>query len=398
MILSTLRRIRKPLPNTAARLLALIPFVILVGFYLHTSAKRLAENPKDRLTPGISQIAEGWRSVWALREKGRVTVTALREDTLEGLANKISGDTRFATTIRPVEVPLDPPRDLRAGESLRIRFAAPEPDPDALPGFDDNAAETTSTETIHHVAMGETLPAIKARYEAEGHRVESIEARAEPFPRAIVTGEMLSVPLTERRVVTDIIASLKRLIVGVLIAISIALILGMSMGAFTPIDATFGTFMSGLAKIPPLALLPIIFIFQGIGEPAKITIIALGIAPTLTLDVYLRARDFPQELIVKAYTLGASTLEVLVKVMLPFCWPQILNAIRLSLGPAWVYLIASETFASESGLGSRIFIVQRQLGMNVILIYVFIIMLIGLAVDWAIREFIRRRYPWAEVQ
>ena len=76
-------------------------------------------------------------------------------------------------------------------------------------------------------------------------------------------------------------------------------------------------------------------------------------------------------------------------------WPGFLNSIRLSFGPAWVFLIASEAIAADAGLGYRIFVVQRQLGMNVILIYVAIIMLIGLGVDWLMRWFIHSRYKWA---
>lgn len=211
-------------------------------------------------------------------------------------------------------------------------------------------------------------------------------------------GAKVRYPTAERRIVTDTLSSLRLLGIGLGIGIAVSLSLGLAMGSFTAVEALMMPFVSALAKIPPLALLPIIFIFLGAGDLAKITIIALGVAPSMTLDLVLRARDIPRELIIKAYTLGASTLEVVFKVILAGIWPSVLNSIRLALGPAWVFLIASEAIASEAGLGYRIFVVQRQLGMNVILIYVAWIMVLGLAMDLSLRAWISWRYPWTDVK
>lgn len=314
------------MPGSLHAILGALPFLVIVLAYSHFSARRHAENPKDKLMPGGAQLAEGWRDVTRLRTAKFIEHEVRAGDTLESIAREVSGSESFAEDIRPAGgEPLDP-------------------------------------------------------------------------PRALVPGEKLRVPTTERRVVVDLAASLKRLATGLGIGIGIALALGLSMGLFTPVDALLNPLVSGLAKIPPLALLPIIFIAMGTGESAKIAIIALGIAPTMVLDVLMRVREVPSELITKAYTLGASTVEVGFKVILAMVWPQFLNAVRLALGPAWVYLIASEAIASEAGLGYRIFVVQRQLGMNVILLYVAIVMVIGLALDAAIRWFISWRYPWAEIR
>lgn len=219
-------------------------------------------------------------------------------------------------------------------------------------------------------------------------------------PRALVPGEVLRVPMEfERLVLNDVSASLGRLLKGLAIGIIAAIFLGVGMGAFTPLERAFFPVTAALAKIPPIAILPILFIFLGAtGDTSKIAIIALGIAPTMTLDILLRAKDVPRELITKAYTLGASTTEVVFKVIMPIIWPQVLNAIRLVLGPAWVYLIAAEAISANAGLGYRIFVVQRQLGMNIILIYIAIIMMIGLAMDMGLKAFITWRYKWAEVK
>lgn len=211
-------------------------------------------------------------------------------------------------------------------------------------------------------------------------------------------GALVRYPTVERRIVADTLSSLRLLGYGLGIGIVVSVALGLTMGAFSPAESLLFSFVSALAKIPPLALLPIFFISMGVGDMAKIAIIVVGIAPTMTMDIVMRARDIPRELIIKAYTLGASTLEVVFKVILAGIWPSVINSIRLSLGPAWVFLIAAEAVSSDAGLGYRIFIVQRQIGMNVILIYVAWIMVLGLAMDFALRAWVAWRYPWSDVK
>ena len=193
-------------------------------------------------------------------------------------------------------------------------------------------------------------------------------------------------------------ASLKRLGQGMGAGLLVAAVLGLAMGVFSTVHALFSPIVTALAKIPPLAILPIIFIFLGVDESSKIVLIALGIAPTLTNDIALTAKEIPRNTIVKAYTLGASTPEVTLKVILPQILPRVLDSIRLTIGPAWIFLIASEAISAESGLGYRIYVVQRQLAMNVILPYVVWIALIGLAMDYGIAAFSKWRFPWAHAK
>jgi NitT/TauT family transport system permease protein len=74
--------------------------------------------------------------------------------------------------------------------------------------------------------------------------------------------------------------------------------------------------------------------------------------------------------------------------------PRLLGALRLALGPAWLFLIAAEAIAADQGLGYRIFLVRRYLAMDVILVYVIWITLLAFALDWALRTLTRRLYPW----
>ena len=98
---------------------------------------------------------------------------------------------------------------------------------------------------------------------------------------------------------------------------------------------------------------------------------------------------------VKAQTLGASSLIVALRVALPQIMPRLIQALRLAIGPAWLFLIASEAIAADAGLGYRIFLVRRYLAMDVILVYVAWISLLAFLMDLGLRALSRRLYPWA---
>jgi len=193
----------------------------------------------------------------------------------------------------------------------------------------------------------------------------------------------------------DTAVSLMRLGIGVGIASLTGLIAGLAIGLLPHMRAALGTFVAVVSMIPPLAILPILFITFGLGEVSKVMLIVIGITPFLIRDMSQRVIDIPHELIVKAQTLGASSLVIALRVALPQVMPRLIQAVRLSLGPAWLFLIAAEAIASDLGLGYRIFLVRRYLAMDVILTYVIWITLLAFVIDWALRMLSRKLYPWA---
>jgi NitT/TauT family transport system permease protein len=114
----------------------------------------------------------------------------------------------------------------------------------------------------------------------------------------------------------------------------------------------------------------------------------------ITRDIYLATRKLPGEQITKALTLGAGQLDILYRIVLPQVLPRLIDTLRLSLGAAWLFLIAAEAIASSEGLGYRIFLVRRYLAMDVILPYVMWITFLGFALDWLLRVLLRWRFSW----
>jgi NitT/TauT family transport system permease protein len=195
--------------------------------------------------------------------------------------------------------------------------------------------------------------------------------------------------------VVDTIASLKRLAAGLGLAAVTTLVLGLAIGLLPLVRAGLGPLVATIAVIPPIAVLPILFIVFGLGETSKIVLIFVGLTPFMVRDLSSFVAAIPEEQLVKAQTLGAGTWVVALRVALPQALPRLLESLRFSLGPAWVFLISAEAIAADVGLGYRIFLVRRYLAMDVILPYVAWISLLAVCMDWALVALSRAAFPWA---
>lgn len=193
---------------------------------------------------------------------------------------------------------------------------------------------------------------------------------------------------------SDTAATMVRILSALAISTAIALFAGIFIGLLPLARTTFGPIVAVASMVPPLALLPILFIVMGLGEASKIALVVIGTTLKLTRDVALRVEDIPHEQIVKAETLGASTFQIASRIVLPQILPRLIDAVRLELGPAWLFVIAAEAIAADAGLGYRIFLVRRYLAMDVIIPYVAWITLLAFVMDWALKLLQRKAFPW----
>lgn len=192
----------------------------------------------------------------------------------------------------------------------------------------------------------------------------------------------------------DATASLQRLLTGLLLSATTAFALALLIGLLPLARSALGGFVAVVSLVPPLAVLPILFIAAGLGETSKILLIAIGTAPVLIRDLAARVIELPGEQMVKAQTLEASTWQIALRVTVPQLLPRLIDALRLALGPAWLFLISAEAIAAESGLGYRIFLVRRYFAMDVILPYVACITLLAFLMDMALLALRRTAFPW----
>lgn len=198
----------------------------------------------------------------------------------------------------------------------------------------------------------------------------------------------------ELTLLQDTIASLSRLAIGVSAAALVGFVLGLNFGLFPGPGALMNPFVTFASIVPPLALLPILFITFGVDELAKIMLIFIGVTPPILRDVTAHAKSIPREQIVKSLTLGAGQFQLAWRLVAPQLLPRLIEAVRLNLGAAWLFLIAAEAIASVDGLGYRIFLVRRYMAMDVIIPYVLWITALGYTVDWCFKAALSRFFPW----
>ena len=196
-------------------------------------------------------------------------------------------------------------------------------------------------------------------------------------------------------IVHDVTASLTRIGIGVGLAAMFALIVGLNAGLYPVLTASLSPLLSFVLVIPALSLLPMLFIVFGVGEVGKIALIFIGTAPVLTKDILLTVKNMPVELIVKAQTLGAGNFALAYRIVLPMILPRLITALRLSLGAAWLFLIAAESISATEGLGYRIFLLRRYMAMDGIIPYVLLITLIGLCIDYTLHLINTKFFAWA---
>lgn len=192
----------------------------------------------------------------------------------------------------------------------------------------------------------------------------------------------------------DTLSSLQRLGIGIGISALFGLLIGVLNGALPLLRAPLSPLLTAVSLVPPMAILPILFIVFGLDELSKVMLIVIGVGPIIARDMQRQTLEIPPELLVKAQTLGANSLQIITSVLLPQLLPRLVNSVRLTLGTGWLFLIAAEAIASTDGLGYRIFLVRRYLDMAVILPYVLWIALLALALDLILVQLNKRLFPW----
>ncbi len=194
----------------------------------------------------------------------------------------------------------------------------------------------------------------------------------------------------------DVAWSAFRIIAGFLVAAAMAVPLGLLMGSFEVVRSFFQPPINAIRYMPASAFIPLLIVLQGLGEQEKLTVIWIGVFFQLVLMVMDIAHRVPDEMLNVAYTLGASRWKVFYKVFLPATFPDVVDALRITMGWAWTYLIVAEIVSAERGIGSFILISERFLRTDRIIAAIITIGILGLITDTIFGLIHRWRFPYVE--
>ena len=217
-----------------------------------------------------------------------------------------------------------------------------------------------------------------------------------PTVSEIVDGAVTIFTDEDKKVWTDIGTSAMRVFTGFLLAAVIAIPLGIYMGSYRIWEAFMQPIFEFIRYFPVPALIPLLVAIYGVDEESKIILIFLGTFFQLILMVADEVRRVSEELVKVAYTMGANSIEVLFKVLLPSALPGIFDALRLCHGWAWTYVVVAEMIATNEGLGIRIMKFARFVQMPKVMTYLLILGMLGLILDLLFRYINQKLFHWSK--
>jgi NitT/TauT family transport system permease protein len=199
---------------------------------------------------------------------------------------------------------------------------------------------------------------------------------------------------TEDDLLGDAFISTMRVVAGWALSALIAVPLGLFIGSWRAVQALLEPLTDFIRYMPAVAFIPLVMLWVGIDEGAKVAIIFIGTFFQMVLMVAEDVRRVPMAQIEAAQTMGATRREVVEKVILPSAKPALLDTLRVTMGWAWTYLVVAELVAANSGLGFAILKAQRFLQTDKIFAGILLIGFIGLAIDQLFRLLHRKAFPW----
>ncbi len=189
-------------------------------------------------------------------------------------------------------------------------------------------------------------------------------------------------------------ASLTRILSALLIAVTLGVPIGLLMGLNRWAKGIFDTPIEFYWPLPPLAYLPLMIIWLGIGEASKITLLTLSMFAPIVLSAQAGVRSLPLERVNAALSLGASRFQLLWEIVLPSALPEILTGIRISLGVGWATLVAAELIASTRGIGYMIMSASHFLATDAVFVGIGVIAVCAFAFSLAMRLLEGWLVPW----
>ncbi len=185
-----------------------------------------------------------------------------------------------------------------------------------------------------------------------------------------------------------------RAILGFLVGGSIGLVLGVLTGVFTLAENLLDTSIQMLRNIPHLALIPLVILWFGIGEEAKLFLVALGVMFPIYLNTFHGIRTVDPGLIEMGKVYGLRPTALFWQIILPGALPSILVGVRYALGIMWLTLIVAETIAADSGIGYMAMNAREFIQTDVVVLSILLYALLGKLADTAARVLEERWLQW----
>ena len=217
-----------------------------------------------------------------------------------------------------------------------------------------------------------------------------------PSPEAVWSrlGEIASVGYRNSTLAEHLGFSLFRVIVGFILGALVGIPLGYAMGLSNWFRGWFDPIVEFMRPVPPLALIPLVIIWAGIGEVGKIILLFLAALWIMAIAARSGVSGVRISKVHAAYSLGASKWQIMRHVIIPNSLPEIFTGARVAMGVCWGTVVAAELVAAEKGAGMMIMVASKFQSTDIVLMGIILIGIIGFSIDMLMRQAEKWLVPW----
>ena len=193
---------------------------------------------------------------------------------------------------------------------------------------------------------------------------------------------------------THILASLRRILLGFGFGVLFGVPVGLAMGLSNTLRAIFDPLIELFRPVPPLAFIPLLILWFGIGETSKVVMLFFAAFFIMVIAARAGVTGVRLSKVHAAYSLGASKKQILRHVILPNALPEIFVGMRVALGVCWGTLVAAELVGADEGLGAMIWTARTFFRNGIVVFGIIIIGFIGVILDLIMRKAEEKFIPW----
>lgn len=227
-------------------------------------------------------------------------------------------------------------------------------------------------------------------------QLASLALKNDSFPTALEAIKAVPAILGDKESLINILASLRRMAVGFVLAVAISVPLGLMMGRSRAVAAFFNPLLMVIYPVPKAALMPIIMLWLGVGDISKTLVIFLGVSLPVIYHSFEGAKAVEQKMIWSGAAMGLSAVQRMFRIILPAALPEILTGCRTGLVLALITMVTSEMIARQSGAGNILFNALDMGQYDTVFAMIIIVGAMGICLDSAFERFRARLVRWSE--
>jgi NitT/TauT family transport system permease protein len=227
-------------------------------------------------------------------------------------------------------------------------------------------------------------------------QIAALIVNQDTFPSALDAIRAVPAILGDKESLINILASLRRMAIGFGVAVAVSIPLGLMMGRSRGVAAFFNPLLMIIYPVPKAALMPIIMLWLGVGDIAKMLVIFLGVSLPVIYHSFQGAKAVEEKMLWSGAAMGLSAAQRMIRIVLPAALPEILTGCRTGLVLALITMITSEMIARQSGAGNILFNALDMGQYDTVFAMIIIVGAMGIGLDAAFERLRGRLVRWSE--